>query len=83
MILHDLPQSSSFVSWIGWGTMEAESIIFPLFFFEFKTVKEQTLSLCVDCTFKSTKKLNYDILGSLNKPTIPAIAHFPYPIHNL
>jgi hypothetical protein len=37
----------------------------------------------VDCTFKSTKKLNYDILGSLNKPTIPAIAHFPYPIHNL
>jgi len=28
-------------------------------------------SLCVDCSFKSTKKLNYYTLGSLNKPTIP------------
>jgi len=79
MILHGLLQGSSFVLWIGWGTMEAESIILPLFFFESKTAKEQTFSLCQDCTFKYTKKLNYDIFGLLNKPKTPGHCIFDLP----
>jgi hypothetical protein len=38
----------------------------------------QYLSKCVDCTFKSTKKLNRYILGLLNKFTISA----DYRLHN-
>ena len=30
---------------------------------------------CVDCTFKSTKKLNHDILGSLNESTWIGVYH--------
>jgi hypothetical protein len=35
------------------------------------------LSQCMDCAFKSTKKLNRDILDSLNKSTIPCGCRFP------
>jgi hypothetical protein len=31
----------------------------------------QFFSQCLDCTFKSTINLSHDILGSLDKPTIP------------
>jgi len=45
-----------------------------------KSLKIRTarfFSQCVDCTFKSTKKSNHDILGSLNKPKIPSHCGFP------
>ena len=50
---------------------------FAAIFFESKTVKEQTFSLCVDCTFKSTKKVDCDIEGLLDKPKIPRNCIFP------
>jgi hypothetical protein len=35
------------------------------------------LSLCVDCTFRSTKKLDQDILDLLNKYKISGLCGFP------
>ena len=38
-------------------------------------------SCVVGCTFKSTKKLNHDILDSLDKPIVPR--HCMFPLANL
>ena len=70
--------------WIGWGTMETESIVFPLFFsFKSKTAKVQTqlakrTNLFAVCRlhFQIQKQINRDVLGSPNKPTIPGHCGF-------
>ena len=45
--------------------MDSRSIVFYFF------------SKCMDCAFKSTKKLNHDILDSLNKPKTHGYCRFP------
>jgi len=37
----------------------------------------------IDCNFKSTKKLNHDILASVDKPKISAIVYSSLPIYIL
>ena len=54
--------------------------IFNPFFYLKNFVKNRIgrcLSQCVDCTFKSTKKLNCDISVFMNKPKTPSYCRFP------
>jgi len=49
--------------------------------YRYSLPKEQTFSQCADCIFKSTKKLNHDILGWLNKSK--TAGHCIFPLTNL